>query len=231
VKVSYREESGIMSSNAVRSVIVQSTEDNTRLIQSGIMAWDRTENESDYWFERFNTFRSLGPSRSLRKAFIAQLVKDKGQDYVDYRLSTTEYGLSAAPKTWRNAFNKYHWQDRVSAFDAHQHNLDMQVETEERDRCRQLRKNALHSLLTASTTALAQIDLSESNLAQASTAIRTAVRELRTEYHDDTGTQVEVNAMLAIIPTELRQGILAMLQVKASSTLAPGDNIPDDDNV
>ena len=224
-------ESVVLLPSMVQSAIVQNEGDNTRLIQSGISikAWDKQKDEKDYWYERFNTYRALGPSRSLRKAFIAQLVKDKGQDYVDYRLTNSEYGLTSAPKTWRNAFNRYHWQDRATAFDAHQHELDMQVETAERDQCRQLRKQALHDLLTASTKALSQIDLSEANLAQASAAIKTAVRELRTEYHDDT-QPVEVNAMLAIIPNELRQGILAMLQVKTGGppALSPADN--DNDN-
>ena len=227
-------ESVVLLPSMVQSAIVQNEGDNTRLIQSGISikAWGKQQGEKDYWYERFNTYRALGPSRSLRKAFIAQLVKDKGQDYVDYRLTNNEYGLTSAPKTWRNAFNRYHWQDRARAFDAHQHELDMQVETAERDRCRQLRKDALNKLLTASTNALKEIDLSEVNLAQASTAIKTAVRELRTEYHDD-AQPVEVNAMLAIIPNDIRQGILAMLQIKTGGppALSPADDNDNEDNI
>jgi len=35
--------------------------------------------------------------------------------------------------------------------------------------------------------------------------------------------------MLAVIPNELRQGILAMLQVKTTATLPPGSIIDNDD--
>lgn len=222
-----------MLPRVAQSIIGQYSEDNTRLVQSGIStkAWDKQQGEKDYWYERFNTFRALGPSRSLRKAFITQLVKDKGQGYVDHRIASNEYGLTAAPKTWRNAFKRNHWQDRAAAFDAHQHELDMQVETAERDRCRQLRKDVLHKSLMAGREALEQVDLSQANLAQAASIIKMAVRELRTEYHDDAGTQVEINAMLAIIPNELRQSILAMLQVKSTTALPPGEsNIIDNDD-
>jgi hypothetical protein len=130
------------------------------------------------------------------------------------------------PANWRKMATANQWDKRAAAFDAHQHDLDMAIETEERDQCRQLRRDALHKLLTTSTAALDEIDLSTANLAQASTAVKVAVRELRTEYHDH-DTQVEVSAMLAIIPDELRQGILAMLQVKATTALLP----PDNDNI
>jgi len=148
---------------------------------------------------------------------------------VKARQMASPYALTGYPANWSAMAERNHWSERAAAFDAHQHNLDMQIETAERDRCRQLRKTALHDLLTASTDALAQVDLSEVNLAQASTAIKTAVRELRIEYHDDASTQVEVNAMLAIIPNELRQGILAMLQAKVTTGMVT-DNITDNDD-
>jgi len=165
----------------------------------------------------------------MRQAYIAYLVDTVGEMEVKARQMASPYSMTGYPGNWNAIAKRNHWSERAAAFDAHQHDLDMQIENDERDHCRQLRKTALHDLLTASTNALAQIDLSEANLAQASTAIKTAVRELRIEYHDDASTQVEVNAMLAIIPNELRQGILAMLQVKATASASPPDNITDDD--
>jgi len=204
-----------------------------------IKPWDRLPSETDDEFTRYECYRqSAGTGgRSIGKAYRAYILLRYGQEEYDRRKNGSTYALTSYPVQWGNMAKRNQWAERASAYDAHQHDLDMQVENDERNRCRQLRKTALHDLLTASTSALAQIDLSEANLAQASTAIKTAVRELRIEYHDDASTQVEVNAMLAIIPNELRQGILAMLQVKATSnTLAPSaisalppDNITDDD--
>ena len=195
-----------------------------------IYDWDRLPDETPDEFTRFECYRqAVEGGRSIGKAYRAYILLRYGQEEYDRRRNGSTYALTSYPKNWADMAKRNRWPERAAAFDAHQHDLDMQVETAERDRCRQLRKTALHELLTASTNALAQIDLSEANLAQASTAIKTAVRELRVEYHDDASTQVEVNAMLAIIPNELRQGILAMLQAKITTNMGT-DNITDNDD-
>ena len=205
------------------------------IIQSStILEWHKLPQETSDDFTRFECYRTVQGKRSVGKAYQAYIVLKHGRAELDRRKAGGKWALTGYPVQWARMAKRNRWAERAAAFDAHQHELDMQVEIAERDRCRQLRKDALNKLLTASTNALKEIDLSEVNLAQASTAIKTAVRELRTEYHDDT-QPVEVNAMLAIIPNELRQGILAMLQVKTGPTaLSPGpdneDNIIDNDD-
>ena len=193
-----------------------------------VYSWDRQEGESSSDYERFECYRRQGPSRSIRQAYIGYLIDTVGEMEVKARQMASPYAMSGYPKNWGRMAKRNHWLERASAFDDHQHSLDMAVENDERERCRELRRSALHKLLTAGQEAIGLIDLSDSNLSHASTAIRTAVRELRTEYHDH-DTQVEVNAMLAVIPNELRQGILAMLQVKTTATLPPGSIIDNDD--
>ena len=205
---------------------------NNSLSYESTIIWDRLPDETPDEFTRFECYRqAVEGGRSIGKAYRAYILLRYGQEEYDRRKAGSKYALTSYPKNWADMAKRNHWAERAAAFDAHQHDLDMQIETAERDRCRQLRKTALHDLLTASTNALAQIDLSEANLAQASTAIKTAVRELRIEYHDDASTQVEINAMLAIIPNELRQGILAMLQAKVTTSGPPAlpDNIIDND--
>ena len=207
------------------------TPDNTIQSQT-IKQWGRLAGETEDEFTRFECYRQSSGTggRSIGKAYRAYILLRYGQDEYDRRKAGSKYALTSYPIQWSNMAKRNHWIERASAFDAHQHDLDMAIETEERDQCRQLRRDALHKLLTTSTTALDEIDLSTANLAQASTAVKVAVRELRTEYHDH-DTQVEVNAMLAIIPNELRQGILAMLQVKTTGTLAlPSPDDDDNDN-
>ena len=196
-----------------------------------VNSWDRLGNETSREYERFEYYRRQQGRRSIRRAYIEYLVATIGQEEVDRRQAISPYAMTGYPTNWGTMAKRNRWAERASAFDAHQHDLDMAIETEERDQCRELRRSALRKLLTAGTDALEEIDLSTANLAQASTAVKTAVRELRTEYHDH-DTQVEVSAMLAIIPNELRQGILAMLQIKASGPLAlppPDDNDNDND--
>lgn len=190
--------------------------------------WEKQDFESPNDFARFECFR-LATNRSVLKAYVAYIALTRGQGEVNRRRSLGKgTALMGYPANWRKMATTNQWERRAAAFDAHQHELDMQVETEEREQCRQLRKDALHKLLTTSTQALDEIDLTTANLAQASTAVKVAVRELRTEYHDDSA-QVEVSAMLAIIPNELRQGILAMLQIKSTDPLALSP--PDDDDL
>jgi len=196
-----------------------------------VYSWDKLASESPDDFKRFEHYRTLSGKRSIRQAYLAYLEQRLDGNELARRYHASDYGLNSTPSQWYDVAERNRWAERAAAFDAHQHELDMAVETAERDRCRQLRKTALHDLLTASTNALAQIDLSEANLAQASTAVRTAVRELRIEYHDDASTRVEVSAMLAIVPSELRQGILAMLRAKVTTTHAITDNMTDDDEI
>lgn len=198
--------------------------------------WDRLSEESPDDFTRFECYRqAVEGGRSIGKAYRAYILLRYGQDEYDRRKAGSQYALTSYPKNWAAMSKRNHWAERASAFDAHQHELDIAVENEEREQCRQLRRSALHKLLTVSTDTLDQLDLSKANLAQASVATKTAVRELRTEYHDD-AQPVEVNAMLAIIPNDIRQGILAMLQVKTGGppALSPGpdndDNIIDNDD-
>ena len=213
------------------SVVVLPNVTNRLHKATSVYSWHRQLNESTDDFVRFEHYRMIPGRRSVRQAYIRYLVDTVGQAEVDRRASS-EYGLKTTPSNWIDMSRRNHWLERASAFDSHQHDLDMAVETEERDQCRELRRSALRKLLTVGTAALEEIDLSTANLAQASTAVKTAVRELRTEYHDH-DTQVEVSAMLAIIPNELRQGILAMLQIKATGPLAlpPPDHDDNDDDI
>ena len=205
--------------------------DDTRQCHT-IKQWGRLASETEDEFTRFECYRQSSGTggRSIGKAYRAYILLRYGQVEYDRRKAGSKYALTSYPVQWSNMAKRNHWVERASAFDSHQRDLDMAVETEERDQCRQLRKSALHKSLTAGVDALAQVDLSQANLAQAAAIIKMAVRELRTEYHDDS-TQVEVSAMLAIIPNELRQGILAMLQIKASGPLAlPSPDHDDNDN-
>lgn len=212
--------------------------DNTIQSQT-IKQWGRLGSETEDEFTRFECYRQSSGTggRSIGKAYRAYILLRYGQVEYDRRKAGSKYALTSYPVQWGAMAKRNHWKQRASAFDAHQHDLDMAIETEERDQCRELRRSALHKLLTTSVVALDEIDLSAANLAQASTAVKVAVRELRTEYHDDQ-QQVEVSAMLAIIPNELRQGILAMLSVKTTGAvtgapaLLPGDrsNITDDND-
>lgn len=68
-------------------------------------AWERRPGERHLWFSRFERFRLLGPTRSLRAAH--------NQERVARGLKESQQ----APGSWRNAAAKWQWHARAEAWD------------------------------------------------------------------------------------------------------------------
>ena len=64
------------------------------------MLWDRMEKEPSKWFDRFEVYRGLGPSRSIDAA---------------YKIVTGNAGR--AGHAWRNIARAWNWQDRAESWD------------------------------------------------------------------------------------------------------------------
>lgn len=90
--------------------------------------WVRQTGENALWFGRFEVYRLMGSARSLRgcyqKVWVEERVR-KGQEGSD--------PPSFVSNSWRNAFERFRWEERSNAWDAHQQH---QVERELMDRGR-----------------------------------------------------------------------------------------------
>ena len=189
--------------------------------------WDILPGESTDDFKRFECFRRLPAKRSLLAAYTAYLVLTRGQEEVDRRKAANLYALTCAPPNWPVIMGDYQWIERAEAWDMHQHQLDITVEQEVIDQCRDLRREALHSLLTTSITALANFDSDTATLSQIAQAVKVAVSQLRIEYGDT--DQFQLESLLAFLDANTRQAIVLALRTTPvpSPALAPPTDTTD----
>jgi len=73
-------------------------------------AWDQMADESAAEYQRFLAYVSLGPSRSIDKAYRHYCKRLAGADEVGVRAKT-------APGNWQQNAVRYRWKDRAQAWD------------------------------------------------------------------------------------------------------------------
>ena len=181
--------------------------------------WDILTDETSDDFRRFDCYRRLPGKRSLLAAYVAYLVLTRGQAEVDRRRSASPYAITCAPPNWPIIVEDNHWLERAKAWDMHQHQLDITVEQEVLDQCRDLRREALHKLLTTSITALDGFKADTATLSQVAQAVKVAVSQLRIEYGET--EQFQLESLLAFLDTNTRQAIV--LALRATPLLPPPD--------
>lgn len=175
--------------------------------------WTRQPDEPSRWYDRFNTYRAIGPGRSILGTY--KVYRRNKQDSDDNKDSDSGNGvkpvdeLTTAPPTWYTAADTWNWKTRATAFD--QYNWDKSWGDEEklREQSRQLRITAATTLLE---TALRQVQ--ENGLKEAlSPAIKTAMRELREELEGhSTRSTIDVNIILAKLQPELQKLLQSALK-------------------
>lgn len=77
--------------------------------------WDRQEGEPVNWFERFESYRKMGPQRTL----LGCVNKER-----------QNRATSNIPGAWRDAAEKWRWKARAEAWDAEQTRLNREAEVE-----------------------------------------------------------------------------------------------------
>lgn len=146
--------------------------------------WDRLASEPARWFYRFDTFyRPLGPERSLLAAYRYWHQAEKGR----------KSEAVSAPTSWREAADRWQWEDRAEAWDIHQRLERLKEEDEARRKSRERRIALLNAVMARASDALVKLKADDARWSDVMTAIRLAVQELRHEYGDDV-TTVKVEA-------------------------------------
>ena len=84
---------------------------NGKAEKSPSLEWERRDGEPNKWFDRFQTYLLLGPSRSLYAAYTAWRERSGAKS------AQKRAGL---PQSWRLAAEKWQWQQRAEAFDGHE---------------------------------------------------------------------------------------------------------------
>ncbi len=69
--------------------------------------WERLPGEPNLWYSRFETFRLMGPKRSLFALY---------QD-IRAQAGASRRSQIGVPQSWRRASNRWRWRDRAEAWD------------------------------------------------------------------------------------------------------------------
>src|SRR5258708_36695565 len=68
--------------------------------------WDRQIGEPLLWYSRFVEYLTMGSSRSVRAAYLAE------------REKSGKLTSGSTPGSWRNAANQWEWSDRAATYDS-----------------------------------------------------------------------------------------------------------------
>lgn len=150
--------------------------------------WERLISEPARWFYRFDTYyRALGPERSLLTAYRLWYQAEKGR----------KSAAVSAPTSWREAAERWQWEDRAEAWDIGQRLERLKEEDEARRKSRERRLAVLNAVMARASDALVKLKADDARWSDVIAAIRLAVQELRHEYGDDV-TTVKVEAADAV---------------------------------
>ena len=120
-------------------------------------AWDRRPGEPSLWFSRFETFRALGPSRTVDAASLAWTAAAVASGDRSARVRRSQ----RASRHWYAAADRWDWVARATAYDDHLRDELRHAEEARRFDARQRRLALVESLLDDVGDALAKLDLSE----------------------------------------------------------------------
>jgi len=163
--------------------------------------WERLPDEPNRWYDRFDLYRSLGPTRSILAAFRTYYIQKK-QNPSDHSRSEW-YGIA---KTWK-------WKERAEAYDEQQRKYFHEHEAELQKESRRRRIEALELFLDKCIEALRALPAEKASYASLAQSMKTIARELRAEHGEiDRRTKVELDIMLKELPADLRQALLTALQ-------------------
>ena len=103
--------------------------------------WKRQPNEPMFWYRRFEIYRKLGPERSLRAAYRA----DISQQRVRQKLSEVipEGENENVTRGWYKIARSWKWEERAEAFDESELLKDQAAEEKARETAREARLDVL----------------------------------------------------------------------------------------
>jgi hypothetical protein len=77
--------------------------------------WNRKEDESNRWFQRFEAYRLMGPTRSMLAVYLSEWRKKRERAGI----SGESPKPTKVPSSWSKAARLHHWAERAEAWDKH----------------------------------------------------------------------------------------------------------------
>ena len=120
-----------------------------------VTTWDRLPGEPNRWYERFETYRLLGPDRSVDAAFRAHAGRQPASP------ACPDRPPARANRHWYAAVARWRWAERSEAWDAEQRAVIRAHEEARRFDARQRRLERIERLQGDVFAALTTADLSQ----------------------------------------------------------------------
>lgn len=145
--------------------------------------YERMDGEPDLWYDRFERYRLMGPSRSLLAVYNAE------------RLDRSEGPAKAIPGAWVYACRVWDWKNRASTWDAYEGQRRRELydkEREEDHEARVMLLKAMRAKLVQRLNTLVPEEIKPELLVR---GIQIVAQELRAEYDDLPVQRLDLDAM------------------------------------
>lgn len=153
--------------------------------------WGRRKKEPNLWFDRFETYRLMGPARTLLGCINLDRAK-VGKARINY--------ISGA---WTRNSRQWKWIERAEEWDESEREKAREELEAERDEWRKRRRQLLRAFYGQVGAAMREYSPeAEVSLGTLTHAVRTVVQELRSEYDELPTVRTEV-----VLPAELEEAM------------------------
>lgn len=145
--------------------------------------WEQSDDEPGIWFDRFERYRLIGPSRSFLAVYNAE------------RLDSNQEPAKSIPGAWVDATRRWDWRNRASTWDAYEQQRRRELYDQEREEDHQARVMLLKVLrgkLVARLNALQPHEIKPELLVR---GIQVVSQELRAEYDDLPVQRLDLDSM------------------------------------
>lgn len=141
--------------------------------------WEQQDDEPVLWFDRFEQYRLLGPTRTVMAV------------YNDFRAGRGKGRAKTPPQSWTEATHRWRWKDRARAWDMSLVQRRQEEWEEERSENKRQRLALLGSFRAKMTEAVALLDPTDIRWAEAVAGLKMVLAESRAEYNDEPIQRIE----------------------------------------
>jgi hypothetical protein len=168
-----------------------------------VSTWDRDDKEPIVWFNRFEVYRTLGPTRSL--------VKAENRERLRGINGAQKRPTGQASGQWKRAYEKWHWKARAEAWDESEITRARQEWDDERKSEKKERIQLWRAYRAKLMQGLANIDPNRATWYDITNGLRTACEMLMLDYGemnsqgaqlDGAGQRIPIREVVVHLPAE-----------------------------
>lgn len=178
-----------------------------------VASWERRDNESNLWFDRFDRFRLLGVRRSKLALYRAERLESaKAKAAKDGKpFDEAKYKApKSVPKSWDEAAKIGDWQSRAEAWDKAEIQRRQEEYEAERLRQRERRQRVLDDAFDLVEKHLAKINFGDDiTPSQFASLLNALYSNSRAEWDDEPAQRIEMESNQPVSVTFVVQPVPA----------------------